>query len=47
MEVLGRETYHSGGGVDDLHLLEDGGTVVGDQHLALGVLDLQSNLQAA
>ena len=33
-------TYHLGGGVDDLHLLEDGSTIVGDQNAALGVLDL-------
>ena len=33
-------TYHSGSGVDDLHLLEDGGTVIGDEHLAFGGLNL-------
>ena len=34
------ETYHSSGRVDDLHLLEDRGTVVSDEHFALGGLDL-------
>jgi hypothetical protein len=28
--------------VDDLHLLENSGTVVGNDHFALGVLDLNS-----
>ena len=36
----GVSTYHSGGGVNDLHLLEDGGSVVRDKHFALGSLDL-------
>ena len=33
-------TYHSGGGVDHLHLLEDGRAVVRDEHFALRRLDL-------
>jgi hypothetical protein len=33
-------TYHLGGGVDNLHLSEDGGTIVSDNDLAFGVLDL-------
>ena len=34
------ETYHSSGGVDDLHLFEDSGTIIGDQNFTLGCLDL-------
>ena len=29
--------------MNDLHLLEDSGAVVGDENLALGVLNLQVN----
>jgi len=34
-------TYHLGGRVDDLHLLQDSGSIVGDEHLAFWVLDLR------
>jgi len=33
-------TYHLGGGMDDFHLLEDGGTIVSDENFAFGGLDL-------
>ena len=33
-------TYHLGGGMDDLHLLKNSSTIVGDDDFALGVLDL-------
>ena len=36
-------TYHSRGRVDDLHLLQNGGTVVRDQNFAFGGLDLEAN----
>lgn len=32
-------TDHAGGGVHDAHVLEDGGTVVGDDDLSLRSLD--------
>ena len=38
-----RSTYHTGSGVNDFHLLEDGGSIVGDEDLSLGVLDLVRN----
>ena len=41
------ETYHSGRRVDDFHLLEDRGTVVGNEHFALGRLNLQSGHNSA
>jgi len=41
LNVLGLGDFdeHSRGGVDDLHLLEDSGTIVGDEDLTLGGLD--------
>ena len=38
--VVMRGTYHSSGGVNDLHLFEDSGTIVRNQNFALGCLDL-------
>jgi hypothetical protein len=38
-----KNTYHSSGGVDDFHLTEDGGSVIGDDNLTLLVLDLRIN----
>ena len=35
-------TYHSSGRVDDLHLLEDGCSIVRNQDLTLGGLDLHT-----
>ena len=34
-------TYHLGCRVEDLHLFQDGGPVVGDGHVTLPILDLQ------
>jgi hypothetical protein len=36
-----RSTYHFGCWVDNFHLLENSSTIVGDQDLAFGVLDLK------
>ena len=36
-------TYHSSGGVNNLHLGEDSGSIVGNDNLTLGVLDLYKN----
>jgi len=36
---LGDFDKHSSGGVDDLHLFEDSGTIIGDQNFTLGCLD--------
>jgi hypothetical protein len=41
MNLLCRVTYHLRRWVDDLHLLQDGGSIVGDEHLAFWVLDLR------
>jgi len=41
---LGDLDEHLGGGVDDLHLLEDGGAIIGDQNSTLAVLDLKGVL---
>lgn len=37
---LGKLAKNLGGWMSDLQLLEDGGTIVGDEDSALGVLDL-------
>lgn len=37
---LGDLDEHLGGRVDDLHLLEDGGSIVSDEDLSFGVLNL-------
>jgi len=37
-------TYHLGRWVDDLHLFEDSGAIVGDENFAFGVLDLKGVL---
>jgi hypothetical protein len=38
-------SYHLGGGVNYFHLLEDGGSIVGDEDSALRVLDLKLRLE--
>jgi len=40
LDVLGLAELHQhlGGGMNDVHLVEDGGAVVRDRHLALSVL---------
>lgn len=35
-------TYHSCGRVNDFHLLENGGSIIGDKDFSSGVLDLHS-----
>ena len=40
LQLVNFNTYHSSGGVDNFHLLEDSGTIVGDDNSSLGVLDL-------
>ena len=43
--LMNVRTYHSGGWVDDLHLLENCGAIVSDQHFTLWCLDLRSKIE--
>lgn len=38
-------TYHFGGGVKNLHLLQDGGAIVGDGDITFLILDLKQTTQ--
>ncbi len=35
------EYYHFSGGMDNFHLFKDGGSIIGDKYMTLGVLDLR------